>query len=264
MVADLHVHTSRCGHARGTPEEYVRRAADLGLSAIGFADHLPLTDREEPTLTMATEDLPDYVEEIRALAGRAPMGIRVYLGIEADYIAGTEEAIARMLARHPFDYVLGSVHFLDDWAFDHPGYRDRYEGLDIDAFWLDYFDTLSQAVSSGLFDVVAHPDLAKKFDVFPTGDMRELYEDFAQTVARAGMAVEVNTAGLHKPVGEIYPGKELLEAFRAARVPITFGSDAHAPEEVGRDFDRAVALAGEVGYRDWVRYEGRVPSLAPL
>lgn len=264
MPADLHVHTTRCGHARGTPEEYVRRAADLGLSAIGFADHLPLTDREEPTLTMAMEDLPEYVEEILVLAEGAPAGTSVCLGIEADYIPGTEEAVARILARHPFDYVLGSVHFLDDWAFDHPAYRDRYEGLDIDTFWHDYFETLSRAVSSGLFDVVAHPDLAKKFDVFPSGDTRRLYRDLAETVARAGMAAEINTAGLAKPVGEIYPGRELLEAFFAADVPITFGSDAHAPEEVGRDFDLAVALAREVGYRDWVRYEGRVPSLVSL
>jgi histidinol-phosphatase (PHP family) len=242
----------------------VARAAELGLPAIGFADHLPLSGREEPTLTMAAEDLPDYVEEIKALAERAPADTCVYLGIEADYIPGTEEAIARMLARYPFDYVLGSVHFLGDWAFDHPAYRDGYEGLDIDAFWHEYFGTLSEAVSSGLFDVVAHPDLAKKFDVFPGGDVRGLYEDFARTVARAGMAAEINTAGLHKPVGEIYPGKELLGAFHSAGVPITFGSDAHAPGEVGRDFDRAVALAREVGYRDWVRYEGRVPSLVAL
>jgi histidinol-phosphatase (PHP family) len=264
VLADLHVHTSRCGHARGTPEEYVQRAVDLGLSAIGFADHLPLTDREEPTLTMSTEDLPGYVAEIRELAERAPSGTSIHLGIEADYIPGTEEAVARMLARHPFDYVLGSVHFLDDWAFDHPGQRDRYEGLDVDAFWGEYFDTLSQAVSSGLFDVVAHADLAKKFDVFPSRDMRGQYEELARTVARANMAVELNTAGLHKPVGEVYPGRDLLHAFHSAGVPITFGSDAHAPEEVGRDFDRAVALAREVGYRDWVRYEGRVPSLVPL
>jgi histidinol-phosphatase (PHP family) len=263
-VADLHVHTPRCGHAIGSAREYVARALEIGLAELGFADHLPLVGRVDASLAMSADALPGYVEEVLAAALEAPQEVRVRLGVEADYVDGTQNRVAEMLAAHPFDYVLGSVHFLGDWAFDHPAEMDRYEGMEPTRFWEWYFETAAAAAGSGLFDVMAHPDLAKKFDVWPDFDPSYLYGPFADAVAATGVAAEINTAGLFKPVGEIYPTRGLLEELHSRGVAITFGSDAHAASDVGRAFGDAVALAWEVGYREAVTFEKRRPMPYPL
>lgn len=270
MLADLHVHTARCGHATGSIQDYIDIARQRGLTEIGFSDHLPLVDRDLPGLAMKSSDLGGYVGELGRLIGRqrAEGAVdgepAVLMGIEADYIPGTEHEVSRMLDEYEFDVVLGSVHFLGDWPFDHPDYRGRYEEVSSDDFWAAYFATLEEAARTGLFDVLAHPDLAKKFCVFPSRDPSELFESLAETAAHAGVAVEINTAGLFKPVGEIYPSRELLAACFANGVPITFGSDAHAPDEVGREFAQAVALARSVGYREAMTYEKRRPRAYAL
>lgn len=281
LVADMHVHTARCGHASGALSDYVARAREIGLRAIGFADHLPLVDREMPGICMAIDEIPAYVAEVRQLAGEVQEavagagaaaaavaagadGFAVRLGIEADFIPGTESRVLEMLDEHPFDYVLGSVHFLGDWPFDHPDHRDRYDSIDPDDFWEEYFEAARAAAESGLFDVLAHPDLAKKFGVFPDADPAGLYSELASVLARRDMVVEINTAGLAKPVGEIYPGRELLAACQARGVPISLGSDAHAPADVGRCFGEAIALARAVGYREAVTFTRRQAEAYPL
>lgn len=256
MLADLHCHTRRCGHAHGSVGAYVQRAVELGMDAIGFSDHLPFVDREDRTLTMSRDELPAYVREVREVALGAD-GIEVLLGIEADFIPGTEDAVSALLDDHPFDYVLGSVHVLGDWVFDHPAHLERYESIDVDEFWAEYLATVRAAAATGLFDVLAHPDLAKKFDVRPAADLSGAYEALADTLAEAGMAIEVNTAGLFKPVAEIYPGRGFLELCRGRGIPVTLGSDAHAPDEVGRRFADAVALARDAGYEEAVLFRGR-------
>jgi histidinol-phosphatase (PHP family) len=256
-LADLHVHTARCGHASGPIADYVSRARELGLAEIGFSDHLPLVGKQNPTLAMPDAELPAYVRDVLEARAEASGDLIVRLGIEADWSPGTEDALAKMLSAHPFDYVLGSVHWIGDWAFDHPDHMDGYDEIEPERFWEEYFQAAARAAASGLFDVMAHPDLAKKFDVWPGFDPSASYDAFADTVAAAGLAVEINTSGLSKPVAEIYPSRGLLERLRAREVPVTLGSDAHRPSEVGRSFGEAVALAWEVGYREAVTFEGR-------
>ena len=245
-LPDYHTHSVRCGHARGTPAEYVAAAQAAGLLAIGVADHLPLLPLHDPELSMKASELEDYVAEVRELQARFP-GF-VLLGIEADYRPGTVAEVRSLLDSQPFDYVIGSVHHLDDWGFDDPRQIDRYESVDIDDMWVDYFELVGEAAESGLFTIVGHLDLVKKFGYRASRSLEVELDRLLARMARAGVAVEINTTGLHKPVKEAYPSPEILRKLRAAGIPITFGSDAHRPEEVGRDFAYAADLAGAAGY----------------
>jgi histidinol-phosphatase (PHP family) len=248
-LPDYHTHTARCGHARGTPSEYVAAARAAGLLAIGVADHLPLLPEYDPELSMRACELGEYVAEVQGLKTAEP-GF-VLLGIEADYRPDTVGEVRTLLESRPFDYVIGSVHHLGDWGFDDPRQVDRYGSTDIDEMWAQYFDLVGDAADTGLFTILGHLDLVKKFGYRATRSLDVELDQLLERIARAGVAVEINTAGLHKPVGEAYPSPEILRRLRVAGVPITFGSDAHGPEEVGRDFAHAVALARDAGYESF-------------
>ncbi len=245
-LPDYHTHTQRCGHASGQPAEYVLAAQALGLLRLGIADHLPLLPEPDPRLTMSINDLPAYVAEVQALKADFPG--YVLLGVEADYRPHTVAEVAGLLAAHPFDYVIGSVHFLQDWAFDDPRYLSEYRDRDIDEMWVEYLQLVGDAADSGLFTILGHLDLAKKFGYRPTRALDEELGHLVERIARAGVLVEINTAGLYKPVGEAYPTLDILRRLCEAGVGITFGSDAHEPGHVGRDFHHAASLARDAGY----------------
>jgi histidinol-phosphatase (PHP family) len=267
-MIDLHMHTSRCGHASGTPEEYLEAAAAAGVSVMCFTDHLPLPTGTPRALeyAMPSEQLAQYVGDIRGLAVRSARagGPEVLLGIEADWIEGRDDEIRRVCDESGFDMVLGSVHFVDGWAFDDPDLTDRYAEWDITELWDRYFATLSTAAGSGLFDVMAHPDLVKKFGHLPDVDPTPWYERTAEVFAATGVALEVNTAGLRKPCAELYPAPGFLRAAQRRGIPVTCGSDAHRPGEVGAGMDAARDALLEAGYRSVVVFRGRVPEEVPL
>ncbi len=251
LLPDYHIHTARCGHAKGAMWEYVEKALVLGLPEIGFADHIPmywLNDQDrDPGIAMSLEVLAEYVAEVEKLRVAYP-DIPIKLGIEADYIPGFEAELTKILDSYPFDYVLGSVHYIDGWGFDNPAYLKRYKYYNIDDLYCRYFSLVQQAARCGLFNVLAHPDLIKKFGYRPQGDMREVYDKTAYAFAEAGVGAEINTAGLRVPAKEIYPALGLLQAFHKYAVPVTTGSDAHEPEQVGYEFDIVRPLLEEVGY----------------
>lgn len=255
-LVDYHLHTERCGHAEGTMADYVRRSVRLGLREVGFSDHFPLLHTDDPTLSMGLGDLPSYMDEVRGLRPDF-QGIEIRLGIEVDYVPGTLARLRAILGEHDFDYVLGSVHFVDGWGFDDPRYVEGYEERDLYGLWSRYFELLGDAAECGLFDVLAHPDLIKKFGYRPSGDVTGLYGMCLDRVSKAGVAVEVNTAGLRKPVGEIYPSEHFLRMCRERDIPVTLGSDAHSPIDVGRDFHKALDLLRRVGYGEILTFENR-------
>jgi histidinol-phosphatase (PHP family) len=263
-MIDLHLHTVRCGHAEGTLAEYVDAARTAGLRTIAFADHLPLRGRDGTDYAMDSCELSDYVADVTRLAAGRGAEPEILLGIEFDHDPGARDWIESRLRSHPFDVVLGSVHFVDGWAFDDPAHRDRYAQWTPERLWDRYFDVFEQAAASGLYDVMAHPDLVKKFGFVPEGSLERWERRAAEAMAAGGCAVEVNTAGLRKPVGEIYPTLGLLEACRALGVPAVTGSDAHSPGEVGRDIDSAGDLLVRAGYESVVVYRGRRAEEVPL
>ncbi len=264
-MRDYHIHTQLCGHACGTPEAYVWSALEHGLEEIGFNDHLPMLKYWQPDYSMAPEQLPEYVEQVHELQRRFPE-ISIKLGIEADYYASSEESATReLLARHPFDYVYGSVHFLDDWAFDHPERAAEWDERDVNAVYERYFAVLEQAVHSKLFDILAHLDLVKTFGHRPTRDIGTAVERVLQACRDTGTAIEVNTAGLRKPVQEIYPAPDILRRIQHYGIPIVLGSDAHAPHEVACNFDVACVLLPRYGLTETAIFTARkIVGTSPL
>jgi histidinol-phosphatase (PHP family) len=254
-LPDYHVHTERCGHARGRAEEYVAAARERGLSAIGISDHLPSLHGRDPELSMALEDLDAYVAEVLELKRRYPG--YVLLGIEADYRPDTVDALPALLASQSFDYVIGSVHHVDGWGFDDPRQKELWQGKDVDKVYRRYLELVSEAAECGLFTILGHLDLVKKWGHRPSDSLTAEVERLAGRVAAAEVAVELNTSGLRKPVGEIYPGLAMLEPLARQGVAITFGSDSHRPEDVGKDFELALRSAHQAGFSRYLVLRGR-------
>lgn len=265
-MIDTHVHTARCRHAEGEAAEYVAAAVKRGVTILGFSDHLPLPETFDSGYAMPREELPSYVADVLAAREQAAAsgGPEVLLGVESDWLPDHLDHVRELTEAFEFDFVVGSVHFLDGWAFDDPALRHRYDEWDPDELWARYFAELERAATSGLYDVMAHPDLVKKFCYAPTTDPREIYEAAAHAMAHSGVAAEVSTAGLRKPCREVYPAPRFLKALREAGVPVTVGSDAHAPSEVGYAWDRALGALRHAGYDSVLVFRGRVPSEVSL
>ena len=264
LPADIHLHSKLCGHATGELEEYIQRAVELDLAAIGFSFHLPVTIPFPQKVNVTREELDTLVRDVARLRDAYQGTIPVLFGGEADYLPGAEDQVAALAADYPFDHLIGSVHFIGDWAFDHPATVARYADWDRRRLYETYFRLLCDAMRTGLFDIVGHIDLIKKFGHRLEGDWSDLVAEVCAVARQRDLCVEINTAGFDKPVGEQYASEAILRACFAAGVPIAFGSDAHAPREVGRHFPRAVALARAVGYDHTARFRARERTLHPL
>ncbi len=257
LPADYHMHTPLCRHATGEPVDYAAHAVKIGLKEIGFSDHSPMKRDDFDDWRMRADQLSEYVSKVLLAQEQFPQ-LTIKLGLEVDYLPGQEEWIEHLQSLHPWDFLLGAVHYVSDsWDVDNPAKLSEWKVRDPMEVWTTYFDRLTAAAESGLFDIIAHADLPKKFGIIPKEDITPLYERFIKGLRRYGMAMEINTAGLRKDCKEIYPAKKLLEMAFAAHVPITFASDAHKPEEVGMNFTEAMALARSAGYNRTVIFKER-------
>jgi histidinol-phosphatase (PHP family) len=262
-LVDYHIHTRLCGHAVGAPEDYVREALALGLAEIGFADHMPLLRMRDAHLTMAPEDLPRYVEMIKELRSSVD-DLKVRLGIEMDYFPDQMDEIWEKASEFEFDYVYGSVHYIDGWGFGDSRHLSSYRGKDPDATYARYFEVFCEAVEKGGFDIMAHPDLVKKHGITTELPIDRMYEEAADALAAADVAVEVNTSGLRKRALDMYPSLPFLTVCKERGVPVTLGSDAHAPDQVGMDFDLAVRLLKRAGVTEIATFESRRRTMVRL
>lgn len=256
-VVDYHMHTPLCGHAVGEPREYVMRAIESGLTEIGFSDHAPMFVYQDPKIAMRLDQLPVYHKMIEDVRKQFSKKIAIKIALEADFILGIEDQTKEILAAYPYDYVIGSVHFIDNWGFDNPHDLVSWQGKNIDKVYRQYYNLLRLSAQSKLFDIMGHVDLVKKFGHRPTTDMTTEIMKTAEVFKESGVAVEINTAGLRKPVHEMYPSVDALMIYCREGVPLTFGSDAHAPKEVGEDFAEAFKLARAAGYKEYVTFKQR-------
>jgi histidinol-phosphatase (PHP family) len=273
VLTDYHLHL-RADDLEATAEEhfteenvdrYLAAAEEHGIAELGVSEHvyrfaqaLDVWDhgfwREQ-----AIDDLDAYAEFVRTTTLR--------LGIEADFIPGAEDRMANLLDARDFDYVVGSVHFLGNRAVDHEGYDVWEEEGDPDRVWICYFETLAEAARSDLFDILAHPDLVKVWGrgrPVPDRDPRFFYEPAVEAISESGIAVEVSTAGLRKPVGEIYPSRSFARMCVEAGAEFAISSDAHAPEQVGYGYDQAMAFLEELGVERICVFEGRKRRTEPI
>jgi histidinol-phosphatase (PHP family) len=261
---DYHMHTPACRHATGEPAEYAAHARSIGLTEIGFSDHSPMRRDDFDNWRMRFDQLDEYVEKVRQVQ-KDSKDMVVKLALEVDYLPGHEDWIAELAARHPWDYFIGSVHYVSEsWAIDNPEHLSKWRESDPFEVWALYFERLTQAANSGLFEIMGHADLPKKFNIRPKQDCTGLFSRFLDAVKNKNIAVELNTAGLRKDCREIYPSRAFLEIAAQKKVPITFGSDAHAPSEVGSAFAEALALARDVGYTHSCYFSQRRRTELPL
>ncbi len=256
LPADTHTHTALCHHAEGRPLDYARTAKARGLQEICITDHVPAPGGYDASSRMDADEFPHYLDWVGEAVNAFPGFVK--LGIEADYHPGCEDYLPAFLEKTPFELVMGSVHFIGDWGFDNPATLPRWEKADISAVWDDYLALVKKLVDMKCFDALSHFDLPKKFGHrLPEAIMLNKVRPVLDLIAASGMAMELNTGGLRKPVKEIYPSLSILTLMRERNIPILFGSDAHAPNEVGCDFERAVALAKQAGYTSYVRFSKR-------
>ena len=253
MLVDLHNHTPLCNHAVGSPSEYVQAAIEAGTKVFGFSDHAPMD--YDPQYRMRFDQMQGYFKDILHVKESFKEDIEVLLGFEVDYFPGKMD---KRVLQADVDYLIGSVHFIDEWGFDNPEFIGRYEREDIDAIWKRYFDLIKAMAQSGHFDIVGHIDLIKVFKFMPKhSDILTLAEDALVAIKEADMAIEINVAGFRKPIGESYPSKALLERAYELNIPITFGSDAHDPKQVALFSQEAESLAKSVGYTQCATFRNR-------
>ena len=248
---DYHVH-SRFSDGTDELDAYVERALELGLAELGFAEHLTPTALADDGCCRARR-LEEYVIAVRTVAASYPE-IRVLCGVEADFVPEFADETLAALAVYPFDYALCAVHFVDRFSIDEARFLDAAGWHDVDHVWRRYYETLTEAVQSGVFDAVAHLDLPKKWSFRPSRAVSHLEDSALSAIAAAGMAIEVNTSGLDRhPVAEIYPSPALLRRAGAVEIGLIFGSDAHCAAEVGSCFAEARDLALAAGHESHVR-----------
>ncbi len=264
LPADYHMHTPLCRHAVGEPTELAAQAVRLGLPEIGFSEHNPMPRDDWDDWHMLEADLALYLEKVEQ-ARRDHPNLTIQLALEMDYLPGQEDWIRQLAARHPWDYLIGAVHYVSDsWDLDNPKRISEWKTRDPFEVWTAYFERLTLAAQSGLFDIMAHADLCKKFCYYPQQDCTPMFTRFLKAAKASNVAMELNTAGLRKDCREIYPSPKFVQLAGEIGVPITFASDAHAPGEVGADFAEAVALARRAGYTHCCRFTKRERRLVKI
>ena len=264
MLADYHTHTPLCRHAAGEAEDFVNAALAAGLTEYGISDHAPQIPEPFDDWRMDLAELPEYFAWIDRARAHAAGRIPVRAGLECDWLNGCEPWIANLAARYEWDYLIGSIHYLGDWDFDNPKWLGRWRECDVEEVWKHYWQTYIKMADSGLFDILGHPDLVKKFAHIPGGDLNRFYEPVVDAIAASGSVIELNTAGCHKPCAEAYPSAAFLELACSAGIPLVISSDAHAPTEIARDFEKAITVAKAAGYRETQLFEKRRRHSVPL
>jgi len=257
LRVDLHNHTTLCNHATGSIEEYIKRAIELKIDIYGFSEHAPMDFDKKYRLDIKEKEF--YENEIRNLKDKYKEQIKILLAYEVDYMQNIPMLDDILNAK--VDYLIGSVHFLDGWGFDNPEFIGEYKNRDIDKIWQDYFDTIESMANSNLFDVVGHFDLIKVFKFLPNSDIKKMAYNALKAIKNSNMVVEVNAAGLRKPIKETYPSKDILELVYEMNIPITLSSDAHSVEQIGFEYDNVVNLVKSIGFDKIAIFENRERSL---
>ncbi len=236
VIADYHLHTKRCKHAEGEMYEYVEAALAKGLHKIAFTDHIPLPDEFDIAHRMAERELDDYVREIENLRDTYP-GIKILCGIEADFYDGFEEYLQKIFSLYSFDLILMSVHFIKGWPKNNWAFSFHFPDRSLKEVYSDYLGALKRGIKTGLFDVVSHLDLIKVPGQSLLAHNREEVKAILSLCKQYNMTVELNTSGLRKEIGQVFPDVSFLPLIENAGVPVCLGSDAHAPHQVGFCFE---------------------------
>ncbi|HUW92882.1 MAG TPA: histidinol-phosphatase HisJ family protein [Bacteroidales bacterium] len=256
---DYHIHTTY-SDGRDTPEAYVVAAIKEGLKEIGFSEHIALVSKKQKWV-MDPAILPEYVDHISRLRRQFPE-IAVRLGLELDYIPKREKEIEKIVTSFPFDYIIGSVHYLGEETVDLG--PEFYSGKDINQIYESYFNLVCEAAATGFYDIIGHPDLVRIHRFSPEKDISHLYRMMASKFKAHDVAFELNTNGRNKPLNDFYPDKKQLPLFSEHGLPVCVNSDAHFPSRVGQFFDEAYELLKRSGFSEMAVFKNRERFMIPF
>jgi histidinol-phosphatase (PHP family) len=281
-LATYHNH-SRWSDGKATIEELIAAARSMGIDELGISDHWVLhPSGTQFKWAMRTDRLPEYVSELKQMREQAKphAAVALRIGLEVDWHPGRAAPLRAVLEQYPFDYIIGSVHEvqLPDSPFELGGFMidgspAAWEKISIDQrndLYLRYWRNIKSLAESGVFDIVAHIDLPKKFAFYPTIDLsREIADALdaisaAQTTSGGKLVVEMNTAGWHKPCADGYPTLDILKQCNRREIPVTISADAHQPEHLLRDFVKAAQRLSAAGYTAIARFANRETRFEPL
>ena len=251
-TVNCHTHTFYSGHGDGTVEQLLAAAEEVGMDLIAVTEHYPLSSQMDPTgeLALTWEQLPQYMADVAFSRERHLENMEVVLGAEFDWLGSAEDRLITAESFEPFAYSLLSVHFLDGWGFDDPAQRHRWDEMGTDDVWRRYIEVWIEAADSWWpCTTMSHPDLAKKWGLYPSFDLTPYYKRMAEAAAARGRMVELNTSGAYYDCKQMYPAPALLAEFCKAGVPCSIGTDAHTPAKVGRGLKEGYKALYEAGYR---------------
>ncbi len=261
-LPDYHTHHELCLHATGRTIDYARSAAAAGIWEFAATDHCPTDVGFGIEHRMKLVEFDQYQRDVEIARREFPQ-VNILFGVEADFFPGCEQFLQKFLSENPFDIILGSIHFRDYWSTD-KSRRGLSEG-DPDTIWREYYGMIGDLADSGLYDVVTHMDLPKRFG---NGGNPEAIRDYVlpalDKIAQANMAIEINTSGLIHSIHEVYPAQHILAWAAERGIGLVFGSDAHSPDRVGDGFGHAFELACAAGFKEARRYDKRRWTTYPL
>jgi histidinol-phosphatase (PHP family) len=290
-MSDYHLHLHPHRPMPGAPpmgtyppgyiDRYVEVALSQGVTELGFTEHLYRCVESEPVLgrwweggeSRLAAEMDAFVRSERSLSldryvdvvlDAKARGLPVKLGLEVDFQPGTEQAVLDLLSGYPFDYLVGSVHWIGAWNFMPSSAAEELVRRGPQRAFEQYFEVATELAASGMVDVLGHADVIKRHGLGPDGSLLELYQPVVAAAARTGTAVEVSSAGLRFPSAEIFPAPAFLALFHSAEVPITLASDAHLAEQAGWGHDAVIAAARSAGYASYLRFAERRRMVTPL
>lgn len=279
MLIDYHIHL-KGRYKREFLDKYIENGVNKGIEEFCITEHVhrfkesidvpdniikKFGDNKDTNFMKewwterCTKTIDEYVNFIQGVKDE---GYPVKLGCEMDYL--DEPVLESIVEDYPWDFIIGSVHWIQGWGFDHPGREWTWKNKDIDLIYKKYFNLIKEAAKSGMFDVIGHFDVIKVFGYYPSGEWSYLIEEALKDISNNKIGIELNTAGLRKPIGEMYPNENILKKCKEYGIHITLGSDAHKPEEVGYEFVKASKLLDNIGYKYLTIYDNRKAILMPI
>jgi histidinol-phosphatase (PHP family) len=258
MLIDYHIHTTFSGGA-GSLTTYIKKADERKADEIGFSDHIHF---KKGSWSMVAADLPNYVDKITSLRTVSPVSVK--MGLEVDFVPSEVDKLMRAINEFGFDYIIGSVHYIDDWLINAERQIEEWKRRDVDEVCQQYYALIQEMAKTRLFDIIGHLDLVKRFGFRPRNDLTSLLLETVEMINQNQMCVEVNTSGLKDPCNEIYPSEKLLRMCFDHGVTVTLGSDAHSPQDVAADSGKAISLLRKIGYVETVRFTRRKRELVNL
>lgn len=271
MITDYHVHLETGPYSLDWLKKYLEVAQEQGITDLGFSEHGYRFKQSKEILynpwieKQQTENVEEYVNLVLKAKKQ---GLPVKLGVELDFVPGKEKKIENFIQSYPWDYVIGSIHWIEDWGFDLPEMKEKWDHGKVIDIYGSYFSIMKQLLASHLFDIIGHLDVIKVFGYKPEQKdydiLLSLYDQIIEPIKKSGAVVEMSTAGLRKPVRELYPSKELMEQLTANNIPMMINSDAHRPEDVGAGYEQGIAYLKKYGVKNIYTLHQRKKSMVPL